>query len=472
MQIATRLISTGKFLGIVAVLACWFLAFPTPAQAQGAGAQGQNAVYSASGTCCQGSSAFIDASMFTSSQSPNICAVLNYVLTHNFPASGMAIDARGLNPNNTSMTCTASPWAGITSPPPSTILLPSGTIVIPSVWVLPNNTHLIGEGDNDPYSSPPGTTIQACKQSANSCTFSGTDMIDLGNSAVCDPIQNAIAICNVVSVERLTLDGQGQTVNGIVNSNAQTGTFVDHVSLYRILGTGLSVSGTANNSGPYSNITFDTGSATSLSSTVCASINGLSSTRGIHGLSCSSESNIPLAAVLLDSSSNSIHDVRIAGFYDGIRVGANANAQSNVLVNITGDTTGTGTTPIIVVHITNSHTVSDLSIMGVNNAQGSSGTITIKDDLTSTSLTNTSVGIYALGESASGGYSRYTTTTGPNAVTWSVGNSAPPTNSSCISGSLYSCANNNDTSGTNCNNANNTPTAFWGCSGGAWKPIM
>ena len=36
------------------------------------------------------------------------------------------IDARGLPGNTTtSMTCTASPWAGIANPPPSTILLPA-----------------------------------------------------------------------------------------------------------------------------------------------------------------------------------------------------------------------------------------------------------------------------------------------------------------------------------------------------------
>ena len=33
--------------------------------------------------------------------------------------------------------------------------------------------------------------------------------------------------------------------------------YVDHVSLYRISGIGLSVNGTANDSGPYSEITFD-----------------------------------------------------------------------------------------------------------------------------------------------------------------------------------------------------------------------
>ena len=116
-------------------------------------------------------------------------------------------------------------------------------------------------------------------------------------------------------------------------------------------------------------------------------------------------------------------DTHLAGFYDGIRVGANANAQSNVLVNIIGDTNPTGSggsTPIIVVHIINTlgHTVvSDLSIMGANNAAGgSTQTITIQDDLTGPQLKDTSVGIYALGEPGGGGYSRFTTSTNASSL--------------------------------------------------------
>jgi hypothetical protein len=55
----TRL-TNGKFLA-VAVIVCALSAFPIPANAQGG--QGQNAVYPASGACCVGSKAFIDASM-------------------------------------------------------------------------------------------------------------------------------------------------------------------------------------------------------------------------------------------------------------------------------------------------------------------------------------------------------------------------------------------------------------------------
>jgi hypothetical protein len=461
----------GTLLGIVAVLFVCLTAFSITAKAQN---PGNNAVYN-SNNGVVGSAAFIDASVFASNANPNICAILNNILNGTllvkqggYPATGAVIDARGLNPGNTSMTCSISPWAGITNPPPSTILLPATTanapIVIPTTWVLPNNTRLIGAGDalNYPASGgivPSGTTLQACNTSVNHCSFSGSDMIDLG--AMLCPLSGGIRICNSVSVENLTLDGLGQSLNGIVNTNAQTGSHVDHVSLFQIRGIGLLIS--AINSGPYSNLTFDTGSFAGLTSTVCAQILNAGGTRGIHGLTCISESNDATAAVLLDSSNNSIEDVRIVGFYDGILVGANANARSNVLVNIVGDTARSNIMPpVYVVHISKSNSVTDLSIMGANNVLGSpmGSEFTINDELTSTTLGDSYVAMYVLGKLASGGYSRFTTS--PHAATWAVGTAAPNNSTGCSPGSLYS----------NTNPTPNSP-ALYVCSvaTGAWQAV-
>jgi hypothetical protein len=61
--------------------------------------------------------------------------------------------------------------------------------------------------------------------------------------------------CLSISIEKLILDGQEQQsgggyIGGIVNQYSQA-SYVDHVSLYQILGTGLSILGSASNSGPY-----------------------------------------------------------------------------------------------------------------------------------------------------------------------------------------------------------------------------
>jgi hypothetical protein len=263
----------------------------------------------------------------------------------------------------------------------------------------------------------------------------------------------------------VNLDGFGGPINGIVNSFAGEGSFVDHVSLYQIRGTGLTVSGSptntaATNSGPYSNITFDTGNYAGATTTVCAQITGLTGTRGIRRLRCTSESSDANAAVQLDSSNNTIQDVMVSGFHDGVLVGANAVAKTNVLRNIVGDTANTCyptcITPINTVHISNHTTggsanVADLSIMGGSN--DGNGTYTIADDLTGTTLPDSYTGLYALGEPVSGGYTRLTTSA--NAATW-VSGTTSTLSGTCPQGSIYSCIS------SSCTNT------LWACTSGGW----
>jgi hypothetical protein len=277
------------------------------------------------------------------------------------------------------------------------------------------------------------------------------------------------SICTGTSVENVTLDGNNAAVVGILNNYSQTNTYVNHVTLYRVLGTGLQIGtnapGSAQNSGPYSNIDYDTGSS-GVSGSVCAQID-VSGTKGFYGLTCRSTPESQ-AAVLLDSSNNTLQDVRIAGFFDGILVGSQAPASSDVLLNILGDTMGNILAPPNVIHIsnTNTNTVTDIAILGVSNAV--MGTYTIRDDVTGTTLVSSSQSdsyeaMYVLGETKYGGYSRYATS--PNVNTWSFGNSAPNTSTNCPIGSLYSCI------GSACNST----AALWGCSGsisgGKWAQI-
>jgi hypothetical protein len=202
-----RSLASGRTVfAIVSVLIAWLSLFLVSAGAQSAG---QNGVYNSSGGSVVNSSAFIDASVFAAS-GRDFCGVLNYILSpgHGYPAAGAVIDARGLLSSTppTSMTCAASPWAGITGPPPATILLPSGTIVIQGPgWILPPNTRLIGVGNDDVATGSgtviSGTIIQACKGGQTGCSLpfaAGDTMITMCNSS-----------CFGVSVENLSLDGQG-----------------------------------------------------------------------------------------------------------------------------------------------------------------------------------------------------------------------------------------------------------------------
>jgi len=438
---------------------------------------GNNTICTSVSLCSVGGSpAFIDGSVFLGTGvnlGSDLCDVIYKILTGRtgitYPPTGSVIDARGISTN---LTCTkGSPWfessTGFANVP-STILLPSGTITIPSTWVLPGGTKLIGQGSEIPSIPVPPTVsgitlIQACSTSITGCSanFSGT-MIEFG--AAC-PGSQCTGIVKGISVENVALNGNGLGVTGILNEESQELTYVDHVALVQILGMGLQVTGNAQNSGaqnsgPYSNITFDTGNFSPNSSTTCAQIlNVGGGTRGIHGLTCIGEFSNGQNAVLLDSSNNSLEDIRIMGFDEGIVVGSQGQAHSNVLLNVYGDTPEKGPLQVInVVEISTNNAVTDLSIVGVANA-GGSNTNTIADAVTGTTLADASIGMYALGQPKSGGYTRFTTS--PNAITWVTGNASPT--GTCPIGSLYSNI-----------NTGNTGYVLYGCAVGktpSWKPV-
>jgi len=447
LKLALNRISFKLGLSLTAVSLLCMIALPSKAQ------QGDNAICtSTSKTQCvptTPSLAFIDASAIT--QGSDFCDTLYGLLSGQpgyppYPATGTVIDARGISAG---LTCTkGSPWfeSGNTfANVPSTILLPAAIITIPSTWVLPSGTKLIGEGSRIPpfpVSPPvPGTTmIRACTNSITGCpstNFSGA-MIEFGEDC---PGTQCTGPESRVSVEDLVLNGNGLGVTGILNAEAEELSYVDHVALIQILGIGLNITSNAENSGPYTNITFDTGAYAPGTSTSCAQILSVfGGTRGIHGLTCIGEQSNGNNAVLLDSSNNSLEDVRVIGFDNGIIVGSQYPARSNALLNIYGDTPQppVGGTVINVIEISTNSPVTDLSIMGVANAAAATGANTIADLVTGITLADASVGIYALGQPQSGGHTRFTTS--PKATSWVMGNptnAAAPTGS-CATGSLYS----------------------------------
>ena len=421
MKNARKLATVPTFVVTLAIVVGWLAALPNLAAAQ----QGDNAVCNSStpptGIKC--SPAFIDASVLAGA---DICAKIFNAIGL-LPSTGGVVDARGIS---TGLTCTTdTPWVQSTSTTiPADILLPTGTITIGTTWVLPDHTRVIGVGTGSPSTS--GTVITA------SSGFSGA-MIQMGSNTtgVCGASAH---VCNGVAVENLMLNGANQTITGILNEYSEELSYVNHVSLYQILGTGLDVetsvgSFSAGNSGPYSNISFSPGSS-AVMTTVCAKILG-ARTRGIHGLTCVADGT-PSAAILLDADNNSIEDVHVEGFTDGILVGDSAAAASNILFNITGSIGGGAMTNVI--HISNANPVANLSILNVEseNIPGKgSPTNSIKDDVTGTILTDTTVGMYTLGETVgTSGVSRFTTS--PNSVTWGGGTTAP--SGTCSSGSIFS----------------------------------
>jgi hypothetical protein len=355
----------------------------------------------------------------------DICQVIKYALadysTNN--SNGDVIDTRGI----TSLTCTAAdgnPWASLLGSNwlANTVLLPAGTINISASWVLPRNTRLVGEGPNS-------TTINA--------NFSSGDIIDMGSSAGCS--FNGITNCPDTIIEHLQVNGNGNTgVNGIVNGYGQELNRVNDVQIVGV-NIGLSLNNFATNSGPYSNI-----SMTNVAQ--CVNIgpgatSTPSSTRGVHGLKCATTgSSTP--AIQISSPNNSLEDIYISGgsAQDGVLIATSGSSIpfGNVLLNISGS----GLKNVIHIKSTSGANPSDISILGASSSQG---TNLIKDEVASSTLTDTNLGMYILGEPVTygssnsiAGYSRFTTSINTTVPTWLVGTAAP-SGSSCGAGTLYSC---------------------------------
>jgi hypothetical protein len=326
MRIAKMPASARGFFGMLLLVLGSFSTAP-PAEAQcktGASAQGFNAVYgNCSGSVAKQSTfAMVDATQYSSSG--DICAAIQAILQayNSNKSNGVMVDARGFNAGQ-SQTCQENPWdPSHVNPEPSmsVVLLPSGTITISNSWKLPTNARIIGEG--------PNLTILKAVSS-----FSG-EMIDMGTAGVnglCPPISNND--CPGISIEHLGLDGNSQLgVNGIVNNNAEELSYVDDVAFLNILPNSSGTGGVAlslltaysYNSGPYTNLTMSNVGT-------CVNINGLSDTRGIHGLTCTLSSTSSGPAIYLDGANNSLEDISISGTstQDGIVIGSGGGSGGN-----------------------------------------------------------------------------------------------------------------------------------------------
>jgi len=482
----------------------WLATLPTYFQAQ---QQGNNAVFVSS--TFGPSSAFIDASAFVN-KGEDICKTINDILKSKwvpYPTTGAVVDARGFvplsvpPPNN--QPCGTNPFDGVTVP--STILLPTSTIQTSATWVLPSNTRIVGTGF----------------KSGIAATFTSGDVIDMCSSTASTP-------CSGVSIEHLTVQGltdcpsttTSNTLNGIVNYYAQSSSDVDDVGICDIGGISLEITSNAANSGPYSNLNIpvinrsDNYSCSGGLGSCPTCVDLEAQTHGLHGMTCIGTPGVAGnatsmlthngdAGVYVNASNNTVEDVHIEGFFDGVEVGDTTTAVGNIFLgDITGGFSGNGRTRN-TIHICGSNFPSgshfgkcqnypptgtppnrDVTIFGVTDGNngggtGDNGSTVIQDDVTNTSVaapsgsgTGVMAAVYALGEQAGNGDSRFSTSpsstnsaTGATMVpTWGVGQTSSV--SSCNTpGAVYS---NTAGSGTN--------TSIYVCTYSgrpyAWSPIM
>jgi hypothetical protein len=366
------------------------------------------------------------------------------------------IDARGVSSNAGTFACSVNPFPAASGSNQTaayvTVLLPAGIIPITTPWVLPPNTRLIGEGSH-------AQVVTEIRAGSGFTGITGNALVYMGDQpGVTTKYYCANSDCNGISIEHLALDGGSTTITGLVgilNNYAQELNYVNDVAFTRIAGTGLMIEGVANNSGPYTDIYYS-GSGT------CVDINGTINTRGLNGIDCVGSASV--AAILVDGRNNTIQNVTISGYTgDGIEIGSQASAQSNLLVNISGSTSLAD-----VVHIATSTSGSptDLTLMGISGS--TTGTI-INDAVSGSASVKDStgyIGLYVLGEGMTSGstpvgYSRFTTAGNTETPAWFQG--TVPATGSCASvadGSLYSVT----------SSVSSGPTLS-GCIGGSWVAL-
>jgi hypothetical protein len=485
MKVTKPFVVSKFFLSAVCLLAILFFALPRHAGAQCNTSQGFNAVYGSCGSP-QGSFAMVDASQFTGA-GIDICTAIqgafNSGAYHKPGINGIVVDARGFGPG-TSQYCSDNPWnptAVIVTPSSSVVLLPSGIIYIAKTWALPPNTRLIGEGPNL-------TTLQTCTVALCNSNFSGADMVDMGNSTICPNVGGSgTNDCPGVVIEHLGLNGANATVNGIVNGFSQELSYVDDVAFNNISNYALEITTKlAANSGPYSKLAMsNVGTCVEINNGGSAST-AIYGIRGIHGLTCNSATANP--AIYLEGTNNIFEDVSIVGTststQDGILVGGSTTdkaATETALLNIQGSglknvihlsgytnsysSTTQAPCPFSAPSSSTAYNVCDATILGVTNG-GGAGTNSIQDDVINTTVSDTNVGMYVLGEPTLGGSSPAAVgttrlTTSPNFPVWLVGTTAPSGMGTCVpTGSLYS-----RTSG------GTSPSTLYGCIGTTWTVI-
>ncbi len=426
---------------------------------------GNNAISSGAGTIA--STAFIDASAFYGSTigGTNICAILNYIYTpanHLIPAGGAVIDARGIavGQSPTSRQCTTNPWNGVTSPPPTTVLLPGGTIYISAQWTVPSGTHIIGEGRYTILTLTSTWTAPA-----------NNYMIQMG-PASCPG--GAPVVLEQFSFQPPSTGSGGNNVNGIDNECSGAMSYVDHIVFLWLSGVGINVGSGAANSGPYTNINYAAGDFCENQGigTACPSqcVNLQAVTRGLHGITCTMTATMTNfrtdeAAIHVDAA-NSVEDTHFEGFYDGIVVGDTASAAGSSILHVTS---GNGAGPVInSVHVCNpaalagactnysgssTANLGDIAISQVSNNTNSA--LLIKDDVTSTKIgvppggsSEYVTGLYALGQVVAGasstlGYTRLNSSSATptsllaGAPMWATASSTTPA-TPCPIGSMFS----------------------------------
>lgn len=352
-------------------------------------------IVSDGGTTLAASGAFVDATVFPITGA-DVCTQINNALLA-LPAGGGTVDARGITGGTTqTATCNSNPFAGVSAT--ATLLLGAVTFQTTATWVIPSRSRVFGIGGG---ASGTGTAAGANTVLQWTGTGSSGIVMSLGTSTGTPfgvYVGDLAIDCNVTSAT-------GSTVTGLQNLYAQEQSGANDITFKDCSGSSLDVEGNGSqNSGPYTNLNIMHPHDSCKSTTLPVVYSGAAK-RGINGLTVVADScttNKPLAGVDINGSGNKFNGdvferIHCENLVNCILIGDKAETTAIILSGVTG-----------CPHNANNYSCSN--VVQISNAFAGTGDIVIEglalnngggnlvlDQVGGNTITDTSLGFYALG---------------------------------------------------------------------------
>lgn len=263
-------------------------------------------------------------------------------------------------------------------------LFPAGTYAVSNSLVIPTKTQIFGVGRGDPGFA--NSVIKALP------TFPpGAAVVQMGPAPGPD---------FGIHVANMTIDGSRIAATCLLNSYAEEQSFGRDLILGDCREAGLRVVGNAaQNSGPFENLEIlpGAGPATNVNP-VCVEISSVGSFRGIRGLTCNAGEQYaarPAVALKLDGS-GVFQDIHVEHFATAVTLGS-PTISADALIFADG-TFGPDVTTGLEITSGPRTNNQNLTILGIS---CSSCQTLLRDDMTGTTISDSSVGWYLLGNGPS-----------------------------------------------------------------------
>ncbi len=259
------------------------------------------------------------------------------------------------------------------------LFFPAGTYGVSGTVTIPTKTQIAGVGRGDPGGV--NTVIQALP----SFPMGGT-VVEMG--AAPGPGFG-------VQVDNMTILGAGRAGICLANRYSQEQSFGRHLILGDCVKVGLLVEGAAMNSGPFEDLEILNGVGPMTNrNTLCVQVRSVGGFRGIRGLTCNAGSYYsarPAVALAIDGT-GVYQDIHVEHFAAAVTLGSTTNS-ADTLIFADGQFGPDVDTGLI---ITAAHGINNqnLTILGLG---CSTCTVLLRDEMTGTKITDTSVGWYLLG---------------------------------------------------------------------------